>query len=109
MQQEQALQRERARIAEDLHDDLGSSLARISLLSGLVTADSHHSGQVKIHAKKISQSADETVRALEEIVWAVRPGSDSRALSRRRAGATTSRRRSVEWDSLGAGSRAKWR
>lgn len=77
MEQEQALQRERPRIAEDLHDDLGSSLARISLLSGLVTADSHHSGQVKLHAKKISQSANETVRALEEIVWAVRPGSDS--------------------------------
>ena len=29
------------------------------------------------HAVKISQSADQTVRALEEFVWAVRPGSDS--------------------------------
>jgi len=77
MEQEQALQRERARIAEDLHDDLGSSLARISLLSGLISADTQHPGQVEMHAKNISQSADETVRALEEIVWAVRPGSDS--------------------------------
>lgn len=77
MEQEQALQRERARIAEDLHDDLGSSLARISLLSGLITADTQHPGQIETHARNISQSADETVRALEEIVWAVRPGSDS--------------------------------
>ena len=30
-----------------------------------------------MHAEKISQSAAQTVRALEEIVWAVRPGSDS--------------------------------
>lgn len=75
--QERALQRERERIARDLHDDLGSSLARISLLSGLVKADKHHSAQVEAHAEKIAQSADETVRALEEIVWAVRPDSDS--------------------------------
>jgi signal transduction histidine kinase len=32
---------------------------------------------VELHAGKLSQSADETVRALEEIVWAVRPGSDT--------------------------------
>jgi signal transduction histidine kinase len=32
---------------------------------------------VAAHAGKLSQSADETVRALEEIVWAVRPDSDT--------------------------------
>ena len=77
LEQERALERERARIAQDLHDDLGSSLARISLLSGLVRADKDHPAQVETHANKISQSADLTVRALEEIVWAVRPGSDT--------------------------------
>ena len=77
LEAERALERERARIAQDLHDDLGSSLARISLLSGLVRADKDHPTQVETHAAKISQSADLTVRALEEIVWAVRPGSDT--------------------------------
>ena len=76
-EQERVLQRERARIAQDLHDDLGSSLARISLLSNLAKQDKHHTGQVEVHLEKIIQSADETVRALEEIVWAVKPGSDS--------------------------------
>lgn len=76
-EQERALERERARIAQDLHDDLGSSLARISLLSGLAQADQNDPQQVQIHLHKIAQAADETVRALEEIVWAVRPGSDS--------------------------------
>jgi signal transduction histidine kinase len=75
--QGQALERERARIAQDLHDDLGSSLTRISLLSSLLQADKDKPDQVAIHAGKISESADQTVRALEEIVWAVRPGSDS--------------------------------
>lgn len=76
-EQEHALERERARIAQDLHDDLGSYLTRISLLSGLVRADKDNPDQVETHAIKLSQSADHTVRALEEIVWAVRPGSDS--------------------------------
>ena len=76
-EQERALERERARIARDLHDDLGSSLARISLLSELVKEDKDNPQQVLVHVTKIAQSADETVRALEEIVWAVRPDSDS--------------------------------
>jgi signal transduction histidine kinase len=74
---ETALQRERARIAQDLHDELGSALTRLSLLSGLVKADKDHPDQVEAHAVKLSQAADQTVRSLEEIVWAVRPGSDS--------------------------------
>lgn len=76
-EQKSALERERARIAQDLHDDLGSSLTRISLLSGLLRADKDNPDQVAMHASKLSLSADQTVRALEEIVWAVRPGSDS--------------------------------
>jgi signal transduction histidine kinase len=76
-EQERALERERARIAQDLHDDLGSSLTRLTLLSGLVNADKDNPEQVAAHASKLSQAADQTVRALEEIVWAVRPDSDT--------------------------------
>jgi len=76
-EQEHTLERERARIAQDLHDDLGSSLTRLTLLSGLVKADKDHPEQVEVHANKLSQAADQTVRALEEIVWAVRPNSDT--------------------------------
>lgn len=76
-EQSQALERERSRIARDLHDDLGSSLARISLLSSLAKEDHENPEQVLAHVTKIAHCADETVRALEEIVWAVRPGSDS--------------------------------
>jgi signal transduction histidine kinase len=76
-EQERALERERSRIAQDLHDDLGSLLTRISLLSGLLQSEKNNPAQVEANAAKISQSANQTVRALEEIVWAVRPGSDS--------------------------------
>lgn len=76
-EQERVREQERARIAQDLHDELGSSLTRLSLLSGLVKADKENPDQVEVHAGKLSRAADETVRALEEIVWAVRPGSDT--------------------------------
>jgi signal transduction histidine kinase len=77
VEQESALERERARIAQDLHDELGSSLTRISLLSDLVRADKDNPAQVESHATRLSLSASQTVRSLEEIVWAVRPDSDT--------------------------------
>jgi signal transduction histidine kinase len=76
-EQQHALEQERARIAQDLHDELGSTLTRLSLLSGLIRTDKDSPEQVEVHAAKLAQSADQTVRALEEIVWAVRPGSDT--------------------------------
>ncbi len=77
VERERALARERARIAQDLHDELGASLTRISLLSDLARADKHDPVLVETHMEKISQSAAQSIRALEEIVWAVRPGSDT--------------------------------
>ncbi|MEY2466312.1 MAG: hypothetical protein QOD03_833, partial [Verrucomicrobiota bacterium] len=71
------LERERARIAQDLHDDLGASLSRISLLSDMAKAGKDSDSQTGVHVDKISQLAGQTLRALDEIVWAVRPGSDS--------------------------------
>lgn len=75
--QERALERERARIAQDLHDDLGSSLSRIAMLSGLLRAEKDNPSQVEAHAEKLSEAANHTVRALDEIVWAVRSDSDT--------------------------------
>jgi signal transduction histidine kinase len=76
-EQQHALERERNRIAMDLHDELGSALTQISLLGGLLRAEKDNPVQVEIHAAKLAAAADESVRALEEIVWAVRPDSDS--------------------------------
>lgn len=77
LERERALQRERARIAQDLHDDLGASLSRISLLSDMAKAGQHGHAEAGGPVDKISQLAGQTLRALDEIVWAVRPASDS--------------------------------
>lgn len=76
-EQARALEGERARIAQDLHDDLGSSLSRIALLSGLLKEDKANPALIETHAGKLAEAANHTLRALDEIVWAVRSGSDT--------------------------------
>jgi signal transduction histidine kinase/ligand-binding sensor domain-containing protein len=74
---EQATERERARIARDLHDELGSSLTRISMLSDLGQSPDNTADQLKARVGKISNFAVRTARSLDEIVWAVNPRNDS--------------------------------
>lgn len=77
LRQQEALEKERARIARDLHDQLGASLAEMALLSELLEADKDDPEEVEIHARQIAQTARETTRVLDEIVWAVNPRNDS--------------------------------
>lgn len=77
LRQQEALERERARIARDLHDQLGANLTQVSLLGELVESDKHLPAEVEAHARQISQTAQETSRALDEIVWAANPANDT--------------------------------
>jgi signal transduction histidine kinase/ligand-binding sensor domain-containing protein len=76
MQQRQALERERTRIAQDLHDDLGSGLVEISLGSELAQDPGLAPDDAREHAREIGARAKEMVTALDEIVWAVNPKHD---------------------------------
>ncbi|MEY4388090.1 MAG: hypothetical protein RLY20_3373 [Verrucomicrobiota bacterium] len=77
LRQKEALERERSRIARDLHDQLGANLTRVSLLSELVESDKAEPAEVEQHALQISKTASETQRALDEIVWAANPANDT--------------------------------
>jgi ligand-binding sensor domain-containing protein/signal transduction histidine kinase len=77
LEQQHALEQERTRIARDIHDDLGSRLTHISMLSELAEADKASPKEVETHVRKIAASARETVRSLDEIVWAVSPEHDT--------------------------------
>jgi len=77
LRQQEALERERSRIARDLHDQLGANLTQVALLAEMAESDKNIPDEVEDHAKQITQTARETTKALDEIVWAVRPGSDS--------------------------------
>jgi len=77
LRQKEALERERARIARDLHDQLGANLTRVSLLGELVETDKDEPAEVEAHARQISRTAAETAHALDEIVWAANPSNDT--------------------------------
>ena len=69
------IERERARIARDLHDEVGACLTRISLLAELAGGD----GAGSPHLERLGQAAHEAVSALDRIVWAVNPRHDNLA------------------------------
>jgi signal transduction histidine kinase len=73
IEQHRAMEQERARIAQDLHDELGSGLTEISMLAAIpaAAADSNQ------HLNQIGDRARHMVTALDEIVWAMNPKHDS--------------------------------
>ena len=77
LRQKEALEKERARIARDIHDQVGANLTQVSLLGELVESDKDDPKEVQAHARQISQTALETTRALDEIVWTVNPSNDT--------------------------------
>ena len=77
LRQQQALERERARIARDIHDQVGAGLTQLSLLGEMIQADKDSPGAAETHARQISQTARETALELDEIVWTVNPSNDT--------------------------------
>jgi signal transduction histidine kinase/ligand-binding sensor domain-containing protein len=77
LRQQEALERERARIARDLHDQLGANLTQVALLSEMAETDKNLPDEVESHAQQIAQTARETTHALDEIVWTVNPSNDT--------------------------------
>jgi len=75
LEQQHAVERDRTRIAKDIHDDLGAGLTQISLLSELLRDDNPQ--EAKAHAEQIGETAVELTRAMDEIVWAVNPREDT--------------------------------
>lgn len=77
MKQQEALEKERARIARDIHDQLGASMTQLALLGELVEADKDSPAEIETHARQICQTARDTTRTLDEIVWTVNPSNDT--------------------------------
>jgi ligand-binding sensor domain-containing protein/signal transduction histidine kinase len=69
LEREQALDRERARIARDLHDDLGSRLAHIAILADTAGALDRDG--------RIVRAAREAAQTMDELVWTVNARNDT--------------------------------
>jgi ligand-binding sensor domain-containing protein/signal transduction histidine kinase len=77
LERQRAIERERTRIARDIHDNLGANLTRISLLSQSAHGELHNPGQAAVQLNRIYDTTRELTRALDEIVWAVNPEHDT--------------------------------
>ncbi|NGO39632.1 hypothetical protein G4L39_09525 [Limisphaera ngatamarikiensis] len=77
LQREHALERERARIARDLHDEMGGKLCRISFLTEHLRRQPRGTEPDRHLLTDIGETARELLRALDEIVWAVNPANDT--------------------------------
>jgi signal transduction histidine kinase len=74
LEREHALERERMRISQDMHDEVGSSLSEIAILSELAKRKPEES---PLRVQEIAERAAELTDSVSEIVWAMNPKNDT--------------------------------
>lgn len=67
------LERQRTRIAMDLHDDIGSGLGSIGILSGILATDGVADPERREMVREIAGTAQELGSGLSHIVWTLDP------------------------------------
>jgi signal transduction histidine kinase len=70
-------QRERARIAMDIHDDLGSRLTQLVLHGEVLQNDLAPNSELRAQLDTICGDARQMLSTLDEILWAVNPRRDT--------------------------------
>ncbi|MDQ6813694.1 MAG: histidine kinase [Bacteroidota bacterium] len=68
----------RNRVARDLHDDMGSTLSTINILSSMarnkIQVDNSKTSE---YLSKISEYSERMMDAMDDIVWSIKPSNDS--------------------------------
>jgi ligand-binding sensor domain-containing protein/signal transduction histidine kinase len=77
VEQQAALDKERARIARDIHDDLGCRLTKIVLLTELALQPAGKPDDTTERVRQISVNARQGIQSLDETVWAINPRNDT--------------------------------
>ena len=68
-------ERLREQIARDLHDDIGSNLAGIVLISEVGSNNGEASGEIRDDFREIKETAEHTSDAMRDIVWLIHVGN----------------------------------
>ena len=77
LEKKELINKERSRIAQDLHDEIGANLTQIAMLSELVSNENSEFGSSKISLTKVAEAAKSGVNNLSEIVWSLNPKHDN--------------------------------
>jgi signal transduction histidine kinase len=72
-----AVERERLRISQDMHDHIGGMLTQVSQLSDLGHRETEATPPVRGRFERIGAQARAAVQALDEIIWATNPKNDN--------------------------------
>lgn len=77
LEKQQAVEKERNRISRDMHDDLGSGLTKIAILSEVVKKQLSVPEKAREQLDKIAISSRELVDNLQDIIWVLNPKNDT--------------------------------
>jgi signal transduction histidine kinase len=77
LEKQQAIEKERTRIATDMHDDLGAGLSRIKFLSETIGIKKQQQEPFEDDITKIREYSHEMIDKMGEIVWALNEKNDS--------------------------------
>lgn len=75
--QQQAMEKERVRIAQDMHDEIGSKLTKISFLSERARGEINGNATLAAKVESIAHTSRDLLQSLDELVWAVNPRNDT--------------------------------
>jgi len=64
-------------IASDLHDDMGSALSSINIISKVALDNPNDRENVNRHLKKIHENSTVIMENMSDIVWAINPANDT--------------------------------
>jgi signal transduction histidine kinase len=78
LEQQRALEQERTRVAQDLHDELGSTLTGVGMLASRASSADTDEQRV-CFLEQLGDKVREMVTKLDEIVWATNPRHDTLA------------------------------
>jgi ligand-binding sensor domain-containing protein len=77
MEKQRAVDKERTRIATDMHDDLGAGLSRIKFLSETIGIKKQKDQPIEEDVTRIREYAHQMIDKMGEIVWALNEKNDS--------------------------------
>ena len=77
LERQQAIEKERTRIATDMHDDLGAGLSRIKFLSETISIKKQQQQPFEEDITKIREYSHEMIDKMGEIVWALNEKNDT--------------------------------
>lgn len=66
----------RNKIASDLHDDVGSTLSSISIMSDILQTQYDNQTRSEEMIQKIGENAHTMLDSMDDIIWSVNPSND---------------------------------